>query len=140
MLSVSESVDLHMPVADIWKTVGDFSAIDRYLAAVDRCVMNGDAENCERVLLLRDGGAVRERLILSSPTDHAMRYAIVESTLPVDDYTATLRVDELDAQQCRVTWSSSFDARNVPDVEAKGIIAAIYRQGFDGLRRLHRLG
>lgn len=137
MLSVSESVDLHAPADAVWKTLGDFGGAQRYLDVVERCELARHGSSIERVLHLRGGGSVRERLVLSSDDDRALRYTIVESPLPVADYVSTVRVDPLDNQRCRVTWAATFDSRGSSDDEAREAIAGIYRMGFDGLRRLH---
>jgi mxaD protein len=137
MLSVSETVDLQAPAAEVWKTVGNFGAAASYLEVVDRCELMGSPPGAERVLHLKGGGSVLERLILASDSDKAFRYTIVDSPLPVSDYVSTVRVDALDPQRCRVTWSASFESHGVSDAEAQATIAGIYRMGFDGLKKLH---
>lgn len=137
MLVVSETVDLNVPAATVWKTVGDFGAADRYLAVVERCDLERHGDGTERLLHLKGGGTVRERLVLSSNDDQALRYTIVDSPLPVNDYVSTVRVDALDDDHCRVTWASTFDARDASDGDARHAIADIYRMGFEGLKKLH---
>ena len=139
MLCVSETIDLNAPAAAVWQTVGDFGAAARYLDAVERCDLQDSRHGTERVLHLKDGGMVRERLVLASEDDQALRYTIVESPLPVNDYVSTVRVDALDDEHCRVTWASTFDARDASDDDAQAAIVDIYRMGLDGLRRLHDL-
>lgn len=137
MLAVSETVDLNASAATVWKTVGDFGAAARYLDVVERCDLSDTGGSTERLLHLRGGGTVRERLVLASHDDQALRYTIVESPLPVNDYVSTVRVDALDEQRCRVTWAATFDARDASDDDAQAAIAGIYRMGFDGLKKLH---
>lgn len=137
MLVVSETIDLNVPAAAVWKTVGDFGAADRYLAVVERCDLEQRGDGTERLLHLKGGGTVRERLVLSSHDDQALRYTIVESPLPVNDYVSTVRVDALDHDHCRVTWAATFDARDASDGDARSAIEDIYRMGFEGLKKLH---
>lgn len=137
MLSVSESAELRAPASQVWRTVGDFGAAASYMAEVERCDLQGSGGDAERVLHMKDGGQVHERLILSSEADHALRYSIVESPLPVRDYVSTVRVDPLDDARCRITWSASFESRDGSDADARATIASIYQMGFAGLRRLH---
>lgn len=137
MLSVSEAAEFNAPADVVWKIVGDFGAADRYLDVVERCELQHRSGSTERLLHLRGGGLVHERLVLACPQDRALRYTIVDSPLPVTDYVSTVRVDELDDAHCRVSWSATFDPRGTDEVQARDAIAAIYRMGFDGLRRLH---
>ncbi|HEX5304495.1 MAG TPA: SRPBCC family protein [Dyella sp.] len=137
MLSVSESVELNAPAEAVWNTVGDFGAAQRYLAVVERCDLSHHGSSTERLLHLKGGGSVRERLVLSNDEDRSLRYTIVESPLPVADYVSTVRVDPVDDARCRVTWASTFEPRDSSDAEAREAITGIYRMGFDGLRQLH---
>jgi hypothetical protein len=137
MLSVSEAAEFNAPADVVWKIVGDFGAADRYLDVVERCELQHRSGSTERWLHLRGGGLVHERLVLACPHDRALRYTIVESPLPVADYVSTVRVDEVDDRHCRVSWSATFDPQGADETQARDAIAAIYRMGFDGLRRLH---
>ena len=74
MLSVSETVDLQAPADAVWKTLGDFGGAQRYLDVVKRCELAQHGSSIERVLHLKDGGSVRERLVLSSDDDRALPY------------------------------------------------------------------
>ncbi|AND67990.1 hypothetical protein ATSB10_05360 [Dyella thiooxydans] len=137
MLSVSEAAELNVPADVVWKTLGDFGAADRYLDVVERCELRHHGSSVERLLHLRGGGLVHERLVQDCPHDRALRYTIVDSPLPVADYVSTLRVDALDGERCRVSWSATFDPDGAAEEQARDAVAAIYRMGFDGLRRLH---
>ncbi|WP_431636561.1 SRPBCC family protein [Dyella sp. KULCS107] len=140
MLSVSESVDLQAPADAVWKTLGDFGGAQRYLDVVKRCELVHHDGSTERVLHLKGGGSARERLVLSSDDDRALRYTMVESPLPVADYVSTVRVDPLGPQRCRVTWAATFDAHGGSDEEAREAVSGIYRVGLEGLRQLHAAG
>lgn len=137
MLSVSETAELNVPADVVWKTLGDFGAADRYLDVVERCELQQRGGSVERLLHLRGGGQVHERLVLACTHDRALRYTIVDSPLPVADYVSTVRVDALDGDRCRVRWSATFDPHGVAGEQARDAVASIYRMGFDGLRRLH---
>lgn len=137
MLSVSETIELKAPAAEVWTTIRDFGSADRYVAAVERCDLSRGDDGIERVLHLKGGGEVRERLVLSSDEDQALRYTIVDSPLPVADYISIVRVDAIDDGRCRVTWASTFEARDASDSDAQAAIAGIYQMGFDGLKQLH---
>ena len=140
MLSVSESVDLQAPADAVWKTLGDFGGAQRYLDVVERCELVHHDGSIERVLHLKGGGSARERLVLSSDDDRALRYTMVDSPLPVADYVSTVRVDPLGPRQCRVTWAATFDAHGGSDEEAREVVSGIYRMGLEGLRQLHAAG
>lgn len=137
MLSVSEAVELDIPADTVWRTVGDFGAADRYLDLVERCELQRRGGSTERILHLRGGGQMHERLALACPQDRALRYTIVDSSLPVSDYVGTMRVEALGEGRCRVRWSGTFDPQGGDEATAREAVAAIYRMGLEGLRRLH---
>ena len=60
-------------------------------------------------------------------------YAIIDSPLPIADYTSTMAVTE-NGDGATITWSSSYSANGVSDEEALELMTGIYRAGLDELK------
>ncbi len=61
-----------------------------------------------RTLSLKGGGTIVEKLVEWSDTDHKYTYTILESPLPVADYTSTLSVKADDDGGAGIRgWASS---------------------------------
>ena len=83
-----------------------------------------------------DGGEIIEKLEDYNPENKMLKYSIVKSPLPVENYVSTMKVLALGDDQCKVEWMSTFDAKGASDAEAKSAIEGIYSMGFDGLKKL----
>lgn len=137
MATVSEDIRISAPAADVWATVRDFGAIDEYVPAVASAELSGTGVGAERTLTLAEGGQVVERLESIDDDTRTLRYTIVESPLPVEDYEGHLTVTEMDDSTCEVTWASSFEGDGAPDDEIAGTFSELYTVGLEGLNERH---
>ena len=134
-LSVTETTTLMAPPAKVWTTIGNFGSLDWHPAVVKTEITKGTAGHAGAVrkITLQDGSLIIEEQL--SQQDHALTYRIVDSPLPVTGYESELKV-EVDGDHTKVTWSSSFDAKEgVKDEDAKGSIAGVYTGGFEALKK-----
>lgn len=147
VLSVSKSVSIDAPLADVWAKVKDFGALNAWHPAVakDEIVEGKNNETgAVRLLTLGDGGTVKEKLLAIDEAAHSMQYAIVEGVLPVSDYTSTLAVQSDGDTKSTVTWSGSFKrkdtgatpAENANDKAATDTISSVYTGGLDNLKKI----
>lgn len=134
MARVSMETILHTSAEAAWRVIGDFNGLPRFISAIKESAVNGSGLGAERTLSFADGSRMVERL--ESQEGRTMSYSIVTSQLPLEGYLATVRVDPLGKDRCRVEWSSSFTPKGVSEAEAVGIIRGVYTAGFDGLAKL----
>lgn len=135
MAKVSMQTELDVPVQQVWDLIGGFNALPDWHPAVE----NSELDNGGRIrkLSLAGGGTITERLERISDNEHAYTYSIINSPLPVSNYTATIRVLKDDTGKGTVVeWSSSFKADGAPENEAVKIIRDIYQTGLDNLQRI----
>ena len=106
---VSHRREIGASADQVWALIADFGAIDRYSPMVERCRVEGpDGVGQRRVLSLSNGTITISRL---EAIDHAARtltYRILETKLPLDDYTSTMRVEPRGGTACEVIWTSRF--------------------------------
>ena len=125
--SVTRSVRVGAPAAEVWGLVGDFHRIDDWhpgIAKSERAVI-GDDEF--RLLTTKDGGRILEHLV--NKDSHSLTYAIVRSPLPVAHYESRIAVNTA-GSGCEVRWSGSF----TPTADnADEVIAGIYEAGLKAL-------
>jgi hypothetical protein len=82
------------------------------------------------------GGTVLEKLERSDEDGQSYSYTIVESPLPVKNYSATIEVSEAEGGGCSIEWSSEFEAEGATENDAAKAIEGIYQAGFDNLRKM----
>ncbi|HEY5720412.1 MAG TPA: SRPBCC family protein [Gammaproteobacteria bacterium] len=134
MAKVAMSTRLPMTVGEVWELLGKFNALPDWHPAVQRSELE-EGGHVRRLSLL-GGGEIVERLEKLDDQQHAYRYRIESSPLPVADYVAEIRVTENRDGGCTVEWSSDFAASGAPEADATRAIREIYKAGFDNLRKL----
>ncbi|MBP2316013.1 SRPBCC family protein [Azospirillum soli] len=131
---VTESVILPVPVEKVWQQIGPFCGLSDWHPAVEKCELRRQAGAQERVITVKGGGMIEERLLASSKDAHRIKYSILSSPLPVKDYVATVSVKPAE-KGSRVVWKAKFTPNGASDDEARKIIAGIFTSGFDGLKQ-----
>ncbi len=97
-----------------------------------------------RLLTLKGGGTVKEKLLGFDETGHRFRYAILESALPVSHYTSSVVVTATGTNKTLVTWSGRFKSKDdngsAPsadnDKAAVDAVTGVYQSGLDNIKKL----
>lgn len=131
-LDVMKSVDVAAPPAKVWATIGDFCGIGSWHPVVEKCVPSAKDGKILRTLSLKGGGTIIESQTARDDGKMEYTYAIVESPLPVSDYSSTISVIPSGAGS-KVAWTGSFKAKGAPDSVAKDAIEGIYTSGLKAI-------
>lgn len=118
----------------MWEKVGGWCAISEWHPAVAKCEASKDGDTEFRTLTLKDGGVIKEKLLDKGTTSY--KYEIIESPLPVKNYTAQFSVtpDDDDLDEINVVWSATYDANGKEDKEARGVIDGIFKAGMEAIK------
>ena len=121
--------------AEIWAVVGAFCSVKDWHPAAADCVESKEGDVTFRTITLKDGGKLKEKLTGTEAT--AYTYEIIESPLPVKNYTSKLWVEEDDEPDRTVIyWQSEFDpADGTSEEDAKKIITGILGDGVKGIKK-----
>ena len=136
MAQVNMKTVVNASAEDVWKVVGDFNALGKFVAAVAKSDLEGSGVGSERTLTLQDGAQIVERLENFDGDKRTLEYSILSGPLPVENYLSKMEVKESGEGMCEACWSSSFDPKGVSSEEAQEVIQGIYKMGFDGLKQL----
>ena len=119
----------------VWAIAGAFCSIKDWHPAVADCQESKEGDATFRLLTLKDGGKIKEKLLESDDTSYS--YEIVESPLPVKNYSAKFWVEEDDKAADRTTifWEAEFDANGASDDEAAKVIRDIFMAGLKGIKQ-----
>ena len=116
----------------VWNLIGGFNALpDWQPATVESRLEDGGRV---RRVKLADGGTVVQELLDEGPYFHT--YAMPESSLPVSDYTATLKVREGPGGRCILEWTSRFEPKGVDEAGAVNAIKGIHEKGIANLTKI----
>lgn len=138
---VVRSTIIDAPIERVWAVLRDFNSHDQWHEAVEASRIEGgersDQVGCVRSFTLRDGNRIREQLLTLSDSEHKSTYCIVEATVPLQRYVATVTLKPVtDGNRTFWHWESRFATppgmeRELRDMVAKGV----YETGFENLRR-----
>ncbi|MGQ0456841.1 MAG: SRPBCC family protein [Hyphomicrobium sp.] len=122
--------------AALWKKFGGWCAIKDWHPAIANCEESKEGDDVYRTLTLKDGGKIKEKQ--TEYRDNFYKYVIVESPLPVKDYSAqfALTPDDDDEDEINFAWSAVFDPADGKDPkEARGVIDGIFKAGLDSIKK-----
>src|SRR6266851_2545829 len=115
MIRVTRSAVIDAPIERVWAVLRDFNSHTAWHPVVAESEIEGgepsDQIGCVRRFTLRDGGRIREQLLALSDRDHVSTYCILDASVPLRRYVATLQLKRVtDGERTFWHWQSTFDA------------------------------
>lgn len=143
---VVRSAVIDAPIERVWAVLRDFNSHDQWHSAIADSHIEGgersDQVGCVRNFRLKDGNHIREQLLTLSDSEHKSTYCIVEASLPLQRYVATVTLKPVtDGNRTFWHWESTFATPPGMERELRDTVAqGVYETGFDDLRRYLRGG
>ena len=114
MIRVRRSAVIDAPIDRVWAVLRDFNSHCAWHPAVgDSRIERGEAADqvgCVRNFFLKDGNHIREQLLALSDSEHVSTYCILDATLPMRNYVATVQLKNVtDGDRTFWHWESTFD-------------------------------
>jgi NADPH:quinone reductase len=140
MVKVVRSAVIDAPIERVWAILRDFNSHAAWHPVVAESeIENGepsDQVGCVRSFRLHDGHTVREQLLALSDRDHVSSYCILEASIPLRQYVATVQLKRVtDGDRTFWHWQSTFDAPRGREQELADLVGrSVYEDGFEGLR------
>lgn len=135
-IDVNKKIEAPGQMLVVWTIASEFCSIKDWHPALADCKESKEGDDTFRVLTLKDnGGTIKEKLTGSDETSYS--YEIVESPLPVKNYSAKLWVeeDERDPSRTVIHWDATFDANGASDDDAAKVIRDIFTAGLKGIKQ-----
>jgi NADPH:quinone reductase-like Zn-dependent oxidoreductase len=138
---VIRSTVIDAPIERVWAVLRDFNSHDQWHDVVAQSRIEGadrsDQVGCVRSFTLKDGNRIREQLLTLSDSEHRSTYCIVEATLPLQRYVATITLKPVtDGARTFWHWESTFTTPPGRERELRDVVAHdVYEAGFENLRR-----
>lgn len=133
MPKVSMSQNLNVSADQVWQMIGRFNALPDWHPSVDKSQLTEAGQT--RKLSLAGGGTIVEKLEKLDDHSRTYTYSIVDSPLPVKNYTSTIKVTG-EGDNATVEWSSEFEASGMPENDAMKAIEQVYQTGLDNLKKM----
>lgn len=140
MIKVTRSAVIDAPIGVVWSLIRDFNSHWAWHPAVGPSRIENDEPadqvGCIRNFALKDGNRIREQLLALSDNEFVSTYCILDATLPMRRYVATVQLSRVtDGDRTFWHWQSTFDVprgreREFADMVGRGV----YEAGFQGAR------
>ena len=143
---VVRSTIIDAPIERVWAVIRDFNSHDQWHDVVDQSAiesgLRSDQVGCVRNFTLKDGNHIREQLLTLDDKTHRSTYCIVEATVPLQRYVATVTLKPVtDGNRTFWHWESTFATPPGQERELRNMVAqGVYEAGFENLRRHLRSG
>jgi len=140
VIRVYTSSVIEAPAEAVWALTRDFNGLPKWHPTIAESRIEGnwpaDRIGCIRNFRLRDGGVIREQLLMLSDYDYQCTYSILESPMGVTNYVATLKLTPVtDGNRSFAEWSAEFDAPPGRERKlAEDIGQGVFQTGFDALK------
>jgi len=127
------------PIEQVWAVLRDFNSHSAWHPAVGPSeIENGESPDqvgCVRTFTLQDGNQIREQLLALSDRDHVSTYCILDATLPMRNYVATVQLKRVtDGDRTFGHWESTFDVPRGREREFEQLVGGqVYEAGFTAL-------
>ena len=143
---VVRSTVIDAPIERVWQVLRDFNSHDQWHDVVETSRIEANEASaqvgCVRSFTLKDGNRIREQLLTLDDREHKSTYCIVEATVPLQRYVATVTLKPVtDGNRTFWHWESSFATPPGRERELREMVARdVYEAGFANLRRHLRQG
>jgi carbon monoxide dehydrogenase subunit G len=105
---VEKTITIKADPAKVWAIVKNFGNMSWH-PGVASTKLEKKGEDTFRTLTFKDGGHVYEKLRSADDAAMKLKYEIIEGTLPLTDYNASMTVEKGDkAGETKVTWVGRF--------------------------------
>ena len=142
MVKVTRSTVINAPISAVWNVLRNFNDHDRWHPAVRQSHIENslyaDQVGAIRNFQLTGGERVREQLLTLSDQKHSFRYRIIESDVPLQNYTAEVSLRSVtDRDRTFWSWSSRFETPAGLEQDMTNLVAeGVYEAGFEAVRSL----
>ena len=142
MVKIYVSSVIDAPVEKVWDRIRNFNALPSWHPAIADSTIEDDLHpdrvGCVRHFHTKDGGLIRERLLMLSDRDHCCTYSILESPMGVTNYIATLKLARVtDGRRTFAEWQAEFDCAVARERELTELIGgSVFQGGFDNLKKI----
>lgn len=130
------SVDVACDAARLWSVVGNFAGFDAFIPALSHIEMTGTGVGALRRKFFHDGHHVVEQLNSWDDEAMCMTWTTLYNTLGVARLWAAMRVEALDAQRSRATWTLIGEPVDMPQAEFEQFVQAFADSALGHVRRM----
>lgn len=138
-----ETIEINAPADKVWATIGNFADWSWH-PAIEKTEATGNAVDATRVLTLKGGGVIKEKLTKRDDAKRTLSYEITDvdvKVLPVNQYSSIITVTD-EGGKSKVEWKAAYYRgfmQNDPPPElneeaAQKAVSGVYKSGLEALK------
>ena len=134
--TVKSEATVNNSASEIWKKIIKFGGTEKFVPElIEKVIVDGQGVGAKRTIHLNGGGEILEELTFLDEGNMKMKYIILSTPMPLENYEAIHVLTHLSDSQCSVTFESNYEIDNNQKDEIGDII-----KGFQTtfLSNLHR--
>lgn len=135
MTEIKVTKAVNVSAEAVWAAVEPFSGIEHY-SPIASSVVTGSGEGAKRTCTMPDGAKIHEELTVLKSAEKYLEYTILESPLPITNYTGKVKVTSTGADTCEISWGSTYEVGPEAAAQMNEMLTGIYNAIISGLEEL----
>lgn len=109
--------------SQVWQKLIDFGGTEKFVPElIEKVIKEGNGVGAKRTIHLKGGGEIFEELIFVDEERMTMKFIILSTPMPLQNYEGAHTVIHLNDNQCKVTFESLYEVADNLKVEIESII------------------
>ncbi len=125
MTKVKVSDDFDASIDQVWALIKDFGNLSAWAPNAKITYLEGEGIGAIRHVDTAIGH-FKERCEAHDDANYSFSYALLESSVPLKDYVATVKLKETGPRSCAIEWASVFEPVDVSEGEMIRIVEQTY--------------
>lgn len=123
---------------NVWKVISQFSAVEKYVPAIENSISKGGGKGMERQCTMSGGASFDETLLKLDHQNMELQYDVHDpSPFPFSKYMATMKVNPIDSNKCEVSWNCTYQVDSGTVEETNRMLSDIFTSGIESLEKLN---
>jgi len=113
LVQVESNEIINLTAEESWRIVQDWSSLNRLVPEiVESTSVDGAGLGSTWHIYLKSGGRITEKMVYYNSNDRTMSYIMTETPMPIQEYTAVLKVDSYGISKSMVSFYTSCSTSN----------------------------
>jgi hypothetical protein len=127
-INVTKSIEVESDKA--WRAIASIGGLDRWFPIISSCRVEGDGVGATRILTLKDGAEMRDRVLEIDPSARRVRYERTHCPFQVTKYLGAVEVRGDAGSRSSVSWTVQIE---VIQGAREELVPLIKQALFDGI-------
>lgn len=127
---------VQLPSTNVWEKLVSFGGTEKFVPdIIQEVVVEGKGIGAIRIIKLKGGGEIIEKLTEKDETNRFLKFEILYTPMPVQNYVGTLKVTPDKEGTCQVYFESVYDVSEEKKDEMNKIIKGFQETFISNLHK-----